>query len=506
MGKMSIYLKKADYVDIMIFAEGTYPYVRGGVSSWIHQLITQLPTFTFGICFIGSQPSDYDEIRYELPPNLMHIEVHYLFNPNKKEKANYQESDKTLEVVRSLHHAFSKQGTIPDEIKNLAFFQNELTESYFQHSRGAWEYINEMYMKNCPDMPFIDYFWTLKNMHSPLWLLASIAQNLPKCSILHSPSTGYAGFAGALSSYHTDTPFILTEHGIYTRERKIDLMSTTWISYRKPMLLRQPEEFNYIKQIWINFFEKIGQFAYQRAERIFSLFPGAKEIQINFGAEPSKLEVIPNGVDVDRLKTTLSKRPDKIPMVITLIGRVVPIKDIKTFIRAMRIVVNTIPDVEGWIVGPLDEDQNYADECFKMVESLNLTDNVKFLGFQNIMEILPQTGIQTLTSISEGMPLVILEGFAAGVPCVATDVGSCRNLIEGALDDEDIAIGHAGVVTEIANPSQLAHAYISLLTDKEEWQQAHHAALKRVNQYYRQEMFLKKYENYYRKAVEQWQE
>jgi glycosyltransferase involved in cell wall biosynthesis len=502
---MSQYIRKADYVDVMIFAEGTYPYVRGGVSSWIHQLITQLSSFTFGICFIGSQESDYESMSYELPENLKHLEIHYLFTPYKKEKKSFKESDETIEVVRSLHKSFALSESVPEQIKKLSFFEEELTESYFLHSRGAWDYINEMYMKNCPDVPFIDYFWTLKNMHSPLWMLASVANNLPDCSMLHAPSTGYAGFVATLSSYNTGRPFIITEHGIYTRERKIDLMSTSWITYRKPMLLRQPEEFNYIKQIWINFFEHIGKFAYQGAERVFSLFPGAQEIQLNFGAEASKLEVIPNGVDVDRLNTTLQHRPEKVPMVITLIGRVVPIKDIKTFIRAMRIVVNTLPEVEGWIVGPVDEDKTYAEECFKMVESLGLKENVKFLGFQNIMDILPKTGIQTLTSISEGMPLVILEGFAAGVPCVATDVGSCRNLIEGALDDEDIAIGPAGVITKIANPSQLAEAYIELLGDEAVWQKAHKAALTRVNTYYRQEMFLEKYETYYKEAIKKWQ-
>jgi len=499
------YIKKADKVDVLIFAEGTYPYVRGGVSSWIHQLVTQLSSFTFGICFIGSQPDDYGDILYDLPKNLIHLEVHYLFTPDQKVNTQYKESDETIEVVRALHHSFTSGKAVPEQIKKLSFFEEELTEAYFHHSQGAWDYIYEKYMSNCPDVPFIDYFWTLKNMHSPLWMLASVANRLPDCAMLHAPSTGYAGFLGALRSYSSNRPLMITEHGIYTRERKIDLMSTTWISYRKPMLLRQPEEFNYIKQIWIRFFEHIGKFAYQRADRIISLFPGAQTIQLNFGAPKEKLEVIPNGVDVDKLNATLKHRPSNIPQVITLIGRVVPIKDIKTFIRAMKIVSNTLPHIEGWVVGPVDEDKHYAEECFKMVETLGLKENVKFLGFQNILDILPKTGIQTLTSISEGMPLVILEGFAAGVPCVATDVGSCRDLIEGALDEEDRQIGKAGAITKIANPSELARAYMDLLCDDMQWQKAHKAALTRVNRYYRQEMFLKKYETYYSKAVAKWQ-
>jgi glycosyltransferase involved in cell wall biosynthesis len=56
--------------------------------------------------------------------------------------------------------------------------------------------------------------------------------------------------------------------------------------------------------------------------------------------------------------------------VLCLIGRVVPIKDIKTFIRAMRRVVNQMPEAEGWIAGPEDEDPAYAEECQNLVRSL----------------------------------------------------------------------------------------------------------------------------------------
>ena len=90
-----------------------------------------------------------------------------------------------------------------------------------------------------------------------------------------------------------------------------------------------------------------------------------------------------------------------------------------------------LPEAEGWIVGPDEEEEEYADECHELVKQLGLEQKVKFLGFQNIDNILPKTGLITLSSISEGQPLVILEGYAAGVPTLSTDVGSCRELVEG---------------------------------------------------------------------------
>ena len=73
-----------------------------------------------------------------------------------------------------------------------------------------------------------------------------------------------------------------------------------------------------------------------------------------------------------------------------------------------------------------------------LVRSLGLENHVKFLGFQKVEDLMPKIGLIVLSSISEALPLVILEGYAAGVPTVSTDVGSCRQLIEG-LGEEDRA-------------------------------------------------------------------
>jgi len=503
------YIRKADVVDIMFLAEGTYPYVRGGVSSWIHQIITELPMFRFGICFLGSHPDDYGEIHYEFPKNLVHLEVHYMFKSEQEFGYSYKNKKQPhiMEEIKNLHKWFkTQQGELSERARDISFYLNEASEKYFLHDEDVWDYIIQRYEENCPGVPFVDYFWSLRNMHKPIWLIASIVDSFPNCGVFHAPSTGYAGFLGALASQHTNRPLFISEHGIYTRERKIDLMNATWINYKKPLLLENSEDENYIKTMWINFFFKIATFSYNRSEKIFSLFPQAKLVQEEFGADVLKLEVIPNGVDVDKLTTAYQKRDRQVPHIVTLIGRVVAIKDIKTFIRAIKIAVNSIPDIEGWIAGPMDEDEEYAEECQNMVITLGLEKNIKFLGFQNISNILPLTGIQTLTSISEGMPLVILEGFAAGVPCVATDVGSCRNLIEGALDDEDVAIGKAGIITRIANPVELADAYVTLLKDEHLWKSMQKNGRERAERYYRQEMFLDRYKTYYEKALDTWQE
>ncbi len=498
--------------DILIPCEGTFPYVRGGVSSWIAQLIAGLPQYKFGIAFIGSQKKDYPpKPLYPYPENLVYVIEMFMFDDDEKppieSKDGSVEDFKRVEELYSWFREKDNNTPFPKEIQKLDFYRNIISESTFLYSKEAWYFITNKNQENASDLSFLDYFWSVRSIHIPIWKMAELAYVIKdKGAIIHSPSTGYAGFLSTLISHETGKPFILTEHGIYTKERKIDLISNSLSLYKKLDLFRDTSKSDYIQTMWVRFFEGIGKMSYSRANPILSLFGVAKETQIAYGAKAERCRVIPNGVDIEKLGKTINERPEGIPQIITLIGRVVSIKDIKTFIQAMRITANALPDVEAWIVGPADEEKEYAQECYELIDILNLKDTIKFLGFQDISKILPQSGLLTLTSISEGMPLVILEGFAAGVPCVGTDVGSCKELIYGGENPEDIALGSAGVVCPIANAEALAKGYIELLSDEERWLEAQKVAIKRVNTFYTQELFLDTYQKVYEDVFKQIEE
>jgi len=108
----------------------------------------------------------------------------------------------------------------------------------------------------------------------------------------------------------------------------------------------------------------------------------------------------------------------------------------------------------------------------------------------------PKLALSVLTSVSEGQPLVALEGFAAGIPAVTTDVGSCSELIFG-VTTEDKAIGAAGAVVPMASPTEFAKEVLKLLGDKEAWQKASDAAVKRVETYYTDDQMIDSYRDVY---------
>jgi glycosyltransferase involved in cell wall biosynthesis len=502
---------KAREADIALLLEGTFPYVSGGVSSWINQIIRAYPEYRFAIIFIGSRRSDYKGFKYELPANVVHFEEHYLYdNLSAGEQPVARKGDAGVfamvaSLIDSLRQGQSEHGPTLQILRQLTKEMaphGRLRLEDFLYSERAWKLICDTYRQDCTDPSFVDYFWTVRIMLQPLWLLARVAHELIPVRVLHSASTGYAGMLGALAHEAQGVPLVLSEHGIYTKERQIDLLKSEWIKDNRNVFQRDPTELSYFRQMWIRFFEWLGRYCYDAANPILALYEINRLRQVHDGADASRTANIPNGINLARFAPLRDKRPSEPPQVLCLIGRVVPIKDIKTFIRAMRRVVNQMPAAEGWIAGPTEEDPEYAQECQNLVHSLGLQDHVKFLGFQKVEDLMPQIGLVVLSSISEALPLVILEGYAAGVPTVSTDVGSCRQLIEG-LDDEDRALGPSGRVVNIAAPQELADAAIGLLTDASAWSQASAAAVARVERYYTDKMMFDRYRQVYESALSQ---
>lgn len=498
-------LPRAQEVDVLLLLEGTFPFVAGGVSSWVNQIIRGFPEIRFGAIFLGSRSDDYGDMRYPMPDNLVHLDVTYIYE--NRDNPPIVPTHAPVSVMADVEHMHDKlydNMRHPDCLRLFSDLMNEagpdgqLTQEVFLYSKEAWEFVKKSYRQRSTDPSFVDYFWTIRTIHTPFWRLREAALRAPRARIYHSISTGYAGILGLLLKHRDPRPFILSEHGIYVKERKIDLYQAQWLKDNRSVFERDPSRLSYFRQLWIRFFEHLGYLTYQAANDIVALYEANRQRQVVDGAPPALTCNIPNGIDIALYAPLRKQRPATPPPVLCLIGRVVPIKDIKTFIRATRAIVNLMPQAEAWIAGPEDESPEYAHECRELATQLGLQDKVKFLGFQKLTELLPRIGLVVLSSISEALPLVILEGYAAGVPTVSTDVGSCQQLVYG-LPGEDEAIGASGRVVRIADPEALAQAAVELLGDPLEWQRASDAAIRRVETYYSQSMMFERYRALYEK-------
>lgn len=139
-----------------------------------------------------------------------------------------------------------------------------------------------------------------------------------------------------------------------------------------------------------------------------------------------------------------------------------PVKDVMTLLQAFGFAKEREPALKLWIMGTWEEDSEYAQECFDLVNTMGIQD-VEFTGNVDMQEYYGRMDMTILTSISEGQPLVILESFAAHKPVIATNVGNCRGLILGEQDDFD----PAGIVTRIMNVEDTAYAMTALAGNEE---------------------------------------
>jgi len=486
--------------DITLLLEGTYPYIKGGVSSWVHQLVSRLPQWRFAAVFLGSRAQDYGGIQYQLPDNLTGLTTLYLFDEAERPRAKAPRLPADTTALYARLHECLRAGNaaVPDFIGHLEA-GDPLSEEAFLHGEPAWRYITEAYEANATEPSFVDYFWTVRNLHRPIWALARAARQLPRSRLFLSPSTGFAGLLGVLGAQAQQRPLVLMEHGIYTKERRIDLMNADWINDARNPLQGDATEVSHLREMWIHFFQILGRLIYRHADPIVSLFETARQQQIRDGADPARTRIIPNGVDIERL-ARLRRAAGTAPPVICLLGRVVRIKDIKTFIRAAQALRQRLPGAQAWIVGPEDEDPEYCRECRELAQALGLGGTLRFFGFRRIEEILPEVGVLVLSSISEGLPLSVLEGFAAGLPCVTTDVGACADLVYGRGED-DRALGAAGAVVGLANHEALAGACAALLQHPAAYAQAVQAAIRRVERYYDQRRMIDAFDRVFAERI-----
>lgn len=463
---------------VCLFCEGCYPYIPGGVSSWVQMLVSQFPDIEFSIVAIATSREDMGEPVYDLPSNITSIQTLYL--AEKEFDGNYQKPVLNSREKKVLHSLFSSQTSEADWSglqKLIRKYKNRMTDLLM--SDAFYEVCLEEYQKAESSKPFFSWLWNCRSMYFPF--MSVLEEEIPEADIYHSVSTGYAGIMASVASMICHKPFLLSEHGIYTREREEDIIRSHWVD----------SEF---KEDWIAFFKKLSLIAYQQASKVISLFDVNRTLQIELGCPEEKIEIIPNGVDPEQYQGLISQSilaEDGVNLGAIL--RVVPIKDVKTMILAFAQVQQQEPSTHLYIMGNPNEDQVYFRECQDLVSALDLK-NVVFAGQVMIREYLPEIDLLLLSSISEGQPLSILEGLAAGIPYISTNVGDCPRLLRGdGLKDTD----EAGLIVPIMDSKKMAQAILELIRDPERRYRMGKAGQKRIESFYQKKDFLRRYYEIY---------
>jgi glycosyltransferase involved in cell wall biosynthesis len=177
-------------------------------------------------------------------------------------------------------------------------------------------------------------------------------------------------------------------------------------------------------------------------------------------ARSDRFRVVPLGLELEALSGELPRGvlrrergiPDDAPL-IGMVGRLAPIKDVPTFLRAAARVRPCAPEVRFALVGDGEERLLLEDLCAR----LGLAEAVTFHGWRRDMaSVYGDLDVVVNTSRNEGTPVALIEALAAGRPVVATRVGGTPDLLRN---------GERGRLVPAADPEALAEALLDTLRD-----------------------------------------
>lgn len=171
---------------ICLVLEGSYPYVHGGVSTWMHAYIQAMPQQEFSLWVIGAKAQDRGKFVYELPPNVKEVEEVFLDDAlrlhGERHPVLFTADERTAlrELVRLgrpdwdvLYRLFQEKGVHP-----LSFLQ----------SRDFMELFTDICMREYPYVAYADAFHTMRSMLLPVLYL--LTGRVPKADVYHAISTG----------------------------------------------------------------------------------------------------------------------------------------------------------------------------------------------------------------------------------------------------------------------------------------------------------------------------
>jgi glycosyltransferase involved in cell wall biosynthesis len=271
---------------------------------------------------------------------------------------------------------------------------------------------------------------------------------------VHLVANGIAGLVGMAAQWRHGSPYVLSEHGVYLRERYLSFGRSTYSHPVKWLLLR--------------FHRLLAGAVYAEAALVAPGNVYNQRWELWDGVPDSAIRTVYNGVDPDEFAQAQS---DPAVPTIAWVGRVDPIKDLDTLIRAFALVRAELPQARLRIFGGTPAgNEEYRDGLVALAEDLGVAGAATFEGRVEVIQDAYAAGsLVALTSISEGFPYTVIEAMSCGRATVSTDVGGVAE-----------AVGDAGLVVPPRNPRAFADACLRLLRDDEERRRFADAARGRV--------------------------
>lgn len=444
---------------VLLATEGTYPFHEGGVSTWCDILIKKLDMVDYHLYSVVTNP--FIEQKFELPKSTSLTKVplwgteepsEHLPTPfslvylQKKQTTNDVINARFIPLFKELIEEIISPKNEPEKfgqtlLQLYRFFQEyEYKESF--KAELTWNTYKEMILDSAAnpayELPQPDVYGLIQSLGWVYRFLNIVNTPVPKTNVSHSSASAFCGIPCVIAKLEYNTPFLLTEHGVYIREQYLSLSKRNLSSFLNRFLIR--------------FIRTINQMNYHYADQVSPVCYYNTRWQSKFGVPQESIEVIHNGVE--KAKFMEAGKVERLNPTVVSVARIDPIKDILSLIKSAAIVKKSIPNVKFIVYGSVSV-QAYYEECLALQKELNLEETFIFAGHTTDMAAAYHAGdVIALSSISEAFPYSVVEAMMTGKPVVATDVGGIRE-----------ALGEYGFLVTPRDAEEFAKAILTLLQD-----------------------------------------
>ncbi|MEU8974055.1 GT4 family glycosyltransferase PelF [Streptomyces monashensis] len=430
---------------VTLLTEGTYPHSHGGVSVWCDQLVQGMPDLDFDV--IAVTGTGREPVAWDLPAQVRQVRSVPMWGAPP---GGRPPRGRALRGLAAAHERFvtalldpHAEDQFGPALYAMAQAAADGTLSLFLRGDRAVSVLAAVW--NRPGLAVREARPTLHDAVTATALLEHALRPLaappPAHGVAHAVSGGVAVLPGLAALARYDVPLLLTEHGVYLRERYLGYRTAP---YRWP-----------VKAVVLGFFRLLAEESYRRAALIT---PGNRYNRLweeRGGADPQAIRTVYNGVDPAAFPPA---GPEPGAPTLSWAGRVDPIKDLETLIQAFALVRAEIPEARLRLFGGTPRGgEAYRERCEALAADLGHADAVTFEGrVDDIKDAYAAGNIVMLSSISEGFPFTLIEAMSCGRATVSTDVGGVRE-----------AVGDTGLVVPPRDPARMAAAVLELLGDPE---------------------------------------
>lgn len=438
---------------VLLVTEGTYPHVVGGVSTWCHVVVEGLDDLDWTVLPIvaGDRVA---EPRFRLPPHAAEAPPLRIWSVDaprgrarsgraRRGRAGASDALATTLLANVLGPKADLDALV--DVLRWCHDHPDAVRPSFRSVR-SWERFTAAMddLRSQGALPAIvdgrHAIWAYQAMY---WIAATATAVVPRADVLLLSAGGWGAITAAVAAATSGMPVLLSEHGLYVREGYLSTVLEAPADGRRRLDARLRAG--------------LSRLAYHVADVVAPVTPSHVPWEAELGAAPATIRPIANGIPEP---PTPSPPPGT--RTVVSIGRIDPLKDVFTCLHVADEVLRRRPDVRFVHFGPDRGDgDDYAGACRRLHAELGLGAGFRFAGYTaDVDAALRDADLLLMTSISEGMPMAVLEAMSRARPVVATAVGGVAPVLDGCglLAEPGDVDGLAAAVVALVDRPDLARA------------------------------------------------